>query len=132
MMTAMVPSIGNISADTQPATSVVKEAEAAQTLTQSEKVEKKVREFFKNQPVLIEIAECESHFRQFNSDGKILRGEVNRNDIGVMQINTLYHEEIATELGYDIYTLDGNLAYAKELYKRSGTQPWSSSAKCWK
>ena len=31
----------------------------------------------------------------------------------------------------DIYTLDGNLAYAKKLYTEEGTQPWISSFPCW-
>jgi hypothetical protein len=31
----------------------------------------------------------------------------------------------------DIYSLEGNMAYAKFLYENEGTKPWRSSSKCW-
>ena len=77
------------------------------------------------------IAECESQFRKFNKSGDILRGEVNHRDVGVMQINEYYHQDTASSLGYNLYTLDGNLAYARYLYKKEETVPWQSSASCW-
>ena len=95
-------------------------------------LENYVREYFKDTPVLAEIARCESHFRQFGPSGKVLKGEVNDGDIGIMQINKYYHEDDATKLGLDIYTLDGNLAFAKKLYEKYGGDPWVSSSKCWK
>lgn len=91
-----------------------------------------VRDYFKDTPILAEIARCESTFRQFDSNGNVIRGKVNRGDIGVMQINKYYHEDDATKLGLDIYTIDGNLAYARHLYEKYGDDPWSSSSKCWK
>jgi len=90
-----------------------------------------VKEYFKDTPIMAEIAKCESTYRQLTKDGKILRGEVNRADVGVMQINELYHAKQAKEMGFDIKTLDGNLAYAKWLYEKEGTKPWSSSKPCW-
>lgn len=48
-----------------------------------------------------------------------------------MQINEYYHKDTAKRLGYNIYSLKGNMAYAKWLYKREGTAPWASSSKCW-
>ena len=80
---------------------------------------------------MAEVARCESTFRHFNSSGNILRGEVNKSDIGVMQINTYYHGDTADRLGIDLFTLDGNLEYARDLYERKGTQPWSASEPCW-
>jgi len=94
-------------------------------------LEQHVREHFKDKPILAEIARCESTFRQFGSNGRVLRGEVNRKDVGVMQINEMYHSEKALSSGYDIYTLDGNMAYAEYLYDKQGAKPWKASSPCW-
>lgn len=94
-------------------------------------LEQYVRGFFADNPVLADIARCESRFRQFDAHG-VLRGEYDRGDVGVMQINERYHDERAKKLGFDIKTLDGNLAYAKWLYDKEGLAPWKSSGKCWK
>lgn len=90
-----------------------------------------VDEYFKDTPILSKIAFCESTFRQFNEQGDVLRGKVNSRDVGVMQINEFYHLERAQELGLDIYTLEGNMAYAKDLYERKGVSPWVHSSDCW-
>lgn len=90
-----------------------------------------VAEYFTDAPVLTDIARCESSMRHTEKDGSILRGAVDSDDIGVMQINTRYHQGRADELGIDIYSLDGNLEYAKYLYKKQGTKPWRSSELCW-
>ena len=37
----------------------------------------------------------------------------------------------AAKLGYNIYTVEGNVAFAKYLYNKYGSDPWSSSSKCW-
>ncbi|MDE2038068.1 MAG: hypothetical protein KGI69_02485 [Patescibacteria group bacterium] len=94
-------------------------------------VEEYVQSQFQDEPILIEVASCESTFRQFDKDGDVIRGQVNHGDVGVMQINEYYHAEEAKKLGYDIYTLEGNVAFAKYLYAKYGTSPWSSSEKCW-
>jgi hypothetical protein len=90
-----------------------------------------VREYYKDTPILAEISRCESTFRHFNSNGQVLRGLENADDVGLMQINTYYHTDTARGLGYDIHTVEGNLKYGKYLYDRYGTQPWSASKKCW-
>ena len=94
-------------------------------------VEKTVRTAFARTPILIKIAKCESQFRQFDEDGSVLRGKVDKRDTGVMQINTKYHAKSAAELGFDITTTEGNIAYAKYLYKHQGTSPWKASKSCW-
>lgn len=94
-------------------------------------LEQYVREYFKDTPIMAEIARCESRFRQVGRNGKVLRGELSAEDVGVMQINEFYHEDTAKILGIDLHTLDGNLAYAKWLYAKEGNAPWSSSSKCW-
>lgn len=95
-------------------------------------LEQTAKEYFKDYPILIKIAECESQFRQYDSKGNILKGRVNKGDLGLMQINKYYHEEKADELGLDLETIDGNMAYAKYLYEKEGAKPWLSSSKCWK
>ena len=94
-------------------------------------VEEIARQYFKDDPILVDIAWCESRFRQYNSDGSTHRGEVNNRDVGVMQINEKFHLDRALKLGHDIYTPKGNMSYAKYLYERDGLTPWNSSAKCW-
>ncbi len=91
----------------------------------------RVENFFEDTPLLGRIAWCESRFRQFNKDGSVLKGEITPEDIGIMQINEYYHKNTAEKLGYDIYSLEGNLRYAKWLYDKEGTAPWASSSKCW-
>lgn len=90
-----------------------------------------VTTYFADIPVLIDIAKCESRFKHTDEDGNITRGEANKYDVGVMQINEKYHLEESKKLGYDIYTLDGNMAYARYLYEKQGARPWLSSSKCW-
>lgn len=93
--------------------------------------EEYVRSYFVDIPIMAQIAYCESRFRHVGSDGNLFRGEINNRDVGVMQVNEYYHLAQAVKLGYDIYTLDGNLAYAQWLYNKEGTVPWSSSSPCW-
>ena len=90
-----------------------------------------VRQYFAHEPLLADIAWCESRMRQLDKNGEIFRGKVNRDDVGVMQINTKYHEKKANELGLDLYSLNGNLAYAQYLYDKEGSRPWLSSSPCW-
>jgi len=91
----------------------------------------KVREFYKDTPILIEIARCESGFAQYDANMSVIRGKVNDQDVGIMQINEKYHLEKSHSLGYDIYSVEGNLAYAKYMYEREGAQPWKASSPCW-
>ena len=54
---------------------------------------------------MVEIARCESAFRQTLSDGSVLKGTHDPADTGVMQINSRYHGERAKELGLDLTKL---------------------------
>lgn len=94
-------------------------------------VEEYVKSYFSDIPVMAEVARCESHFRQHDKEGNVLRGEKNSLDRGVMQINEYYHNETAEKLGFDILTLEGNTAYARYLFEKYGLNPWKSSSKCW-
>ncbi len=90
-----------------------------------------VRDYFKDIPVMIQVARCESHFRHTLADGSILRGVVDSADTGVMQINKRYHSATAASLGLNLDDIYDNMAYARHLYEKQGTQPWSASSPCW-
>ncbi|MBX4195860.1 hypothetical protein KW796_02815 [Candidatus Parcubacteria bacterium] len=100
-------------------------------MTDPANVRRFLEDYFSDMPQLVRIGQCESHFRQFNKHGQVQRGEKNSYDVGVMQINELYHADEAKALGIDIYTIDGNVAFARKLYERSGDKPWKSSSPCW-
>ena len=107
-------------------------AHAQVPVTQTpQEIEKQVREYFVDTPELIEIARCESRFRQFTDAGNIFRGGYGMNMVGVFQFYESVHEQGAENLGYDLTTLPGNLGYAQHLYNESGTTPWNSSRDCW-
>ncbi len=108
-----------------------KKKEEERVIKRSMTVEEYVRNYFSDIPVLIEVAKCESRFRQHDKNGEVLRGEVNNLDRGVMQINEYYHNEDSAKLGYDILTIEGNTAYARYLFEKYGIKPWNSSAPCW-
>ena len=83
-------------------------------------------------------ADCESgdctpgSARQFNPDGSVVTNvnEDSSVDIGKWQINSI-HEERAKSMGHDIWTEEGNTAFARVLFSESGTEPWNSSRKLW-
>ncbi len=94
-------------------------------------VEAYIRKEYVNTPILIEVARCESRFHQFTDIGTVVRGIVDREDVGVMQINEHYHADEAQAMGINIYSTEGNVTFAKYLYQKYGTDPWNSSSKCW-
>lgn len=87
-------------------------------------VEDRVREYFADIPVMIEIARCESKFRQFTDSGAVLRGGSSGQYVGIFQFMESIHSSVARTLGYDLATVDGNLDYARHLYTQQGTKPW--------
>ena len=104
---------------------------ATSAIIKQQTMEELVRNYYSDMPILVEVARCESQFRHFGKNGEVIRGIANAKDVGVMQINERYHGDKSETLGMDIYSLDGNLEYAKYLYEKEGTKPWRSSAKCW-
>ena len=94
-------------------------------------IEERVKEAFKDDPVMVAVARCESKFRQWGEDGEALRGVINNKDRGIFQINEIYHLNPALKIGIDILTTEGNIEYAKILYEQSGTRPWDWSRACW-
>jgi hypothetical protein len=107
-------------------------AKAAPVFSENaQSIEEYVREYFADVPIMAEIARCESRFRHFGKNGSVLRGEIVREDLGVMQVNEYYHGKTADKLGLDLYSIEGNVAYARQLFDKEGTTPWLSSSKCW-
>lgn len=81
--------------------------------------------------VAVRIARCESGLRQFDDQGRPLRGQINPLDTGIFQLNEKYHLANCQRLGFDIYTEKGNIDCALNLMKREGTTPWNWSRQCW-
>jgi hypothetical protein len=94
-------------------------------------VEAIVRASFADAPIMIRVAECESKFRQFADSGNVLRGGWEGKMVGIFQVYDDIHREAATNLGFDIDTVQGNIGYARYLYTKQGTDPWISSFSCW-
>ena len=87
---------------------------------------------FINFPILDKIATCESKGKQFFSNGVLVK-HVNTDgtiDIGKYEINSIW-EAKSVQLGYNIYTEEGNHNMAVWLFTNQGSEPWSSSKKCW-
>ena len=89
-------------------------------------VEKRVREYFADAPAMIQIARCESGFRQYTDSGKPFRGGAGGGMVGVFQLYEKLHTAGAHALGFDITTLEGNLGYTRHMYTQEGTTPWAS------
>jgi len=112
------------------ATPVVSAQTLAQPMPQAQSVQEYVADYFADEPVMIAIAGCESEFRQYDSDGSVLKN-TQSSAIGLFQIMSSIHTKRAANLGIDIYTMQGNAAYAKYLYDNNGTDPWLASKWCW-
>lgn len=80
---------------------------------------------------MLDIAQCESHQKQYKADGSLVKDYMTGDHIGLFQISRSLHGKEALRQGIDITTPEGNVAYALILYKKNGTQDWSASSKCW-
>ncbi len=69
---------------------------------------------------------CESGFRQFDTNGVVLRSHTH--DVGIAQINVDVWGLKARELNFDIYTPIGNLEMARYIKSVQGKKAWV----CWK
>lgn len=89
-----------------------------------------VEDVFGNNHIMVDVARCESGFRQYYSGGDVLISG-DSNAVGVFQLLERWHEQAAGDRGYSIYTVEGNIGYAQELYDEEGLKPWSPSSLCW-
>lgn len=82
-------------------------------------------------PPLLAIAQCESGLRHIDqTTGKVLRGLIDPDDTGVLQINKRYHLAQAEQMGLDIEKLEDNVKYGIWLYEKEGKKPWQASGTC--
>jgi hypothetical protein len=91
-------------------------------------VEQMVGAGMADMPDMIPIAKCESNFRQFLSDGSVLRGGPSKQYLGIFQIDERIHTPAAKSMAYDLHAIEGNIAYARYLYSKSGVNPWKNCA----
>jgi hypothetical protein len=119
-----------VPADITPEDEIVTEVTNSSFIDPKE-VEAYLRKEYIDNPILVDIARCESTFRQFHKDGTLVHGRVDNADVGVMQINLRYHGDTANKMGIDLKTVKGNVEYGQYLYDKFGTKPWSASEKCW-
>lgn len=96
-------------------------------------------------PILLAIADCETGdrlpngkavkgtARQYGKSGQVLMtGNTNKSvDVGKFAINSTNYK-LATKLGYDLTTEEGNTKMALYLHKKNGVQDWRFSASCWR
>lgn len=133
MLTAVITVSGAAAVDNSPIAygQITEETVQAEKVAIAEtSIERIVRERFKDKPVMIEIARCESQFLQFNKDGQVIKNPTSSAK-GIFQIMESLHKEPAARLGFDILTVEGNLGYADYLHQKEGTRPWNASANCW-
>lgn len=100
----------------------------------NERVEQAVREYFRDIPVMIRIAKCESGFKHFDPDepnGLNNNPSPKSSAAGVFQILLKTHGPKARGMGLDIKTVKGQFGFARYLFRRSGTKDWTPSRKCW-
>jgi hypothetical protein len=123
----------NASASVEKALPLIHEvrSEDYEPITDPKNVERFLKDYFSDIPLLAKIGACESHNRQYDSHGNVLRGEKTPLDRGVMQINLGYHQDTMEKMGLDVNSIDDNVAFARYLYEKFGAKPWASSQACW-
>lgn len=99
----------------------------AKTVEVEKEVIKQVMIKWSDIPMLVRICKAESGLTQFEKNGDVFRGRIDKSDIGKCQINERYNNDEARRLGYDIYTEKGNEEFAVYLFLNRGTQPWLAS-----
>jgi hypothetical protein len=103
---------------------------ATVAMPQAQTVKEYVEIYFADAPLMIDIARCESRFRQFDKNGDILKNPTS-SAIGIFQIMSSLHKASGAKMDMDINSVEGNLEYARYLYETEGTKPWASSKGCW-
>ena len=84
-------------------------------------IEDRVRREFEDVPIMIEVARCESGFKNVPSVS---------GDFGPFQINQVHLEEMKL-MGLNRIDVDDNLKFARILYARNGLRDWKNSEHCW-
>ena len=82
-------------------------------------------------PILHRIAVCESGNKQFNSDGSVVRGKKDKNDVGRFQISLTHYGYEAMRQNLNLLKEEENEKMALWIYANKGTDEWSPSKACW-
>lgn len=126
-----MPALVNFSAPEPQIETAVTHTEPVAAPSLKQLIKDKAQEIGVDSRVAARIAFCESTYRQFDSQGRVLRGKANPKDVGVFQINEKFHKDQSESLGFDIYTTEGNIDYALWLIKNEGSRHWKWSRPCW-
>ncbi len=74
---------------------------------------------------MVRVAQGESGMRQWHADGRVVRGIVDKDDTGLMQINSRYHSKEAKRLGLDFEnSIVDNVQMARVIYDTQGITAW--------
>jgi len=90
-----------------------------------ERVESLIKDYFPDAPIMIKVAFGESGLKQWHSDGRVVRGVVDKDDTGLMQINNRYWGKTAKKLGLDYEnSIIDNVRMARHIYDTQGITAW--------
>lgn len=89
--------------------------------TEERRIERLVREEFKDAPIMVEVARCESGFKNVPSP---------TGDFGPYQVNQVHLKTLA-EMELDRTKVEDNIKYARYLYMKNGLRDWQNSKGCW-
>lgn len=121
--TVYAPQSAAAPAPAGPIVTKIKPIECENTLTFDQcRIRERIRTEFADYPAFEKTVQCESNFRQYAADGTVLTSPTN--DVGITQINLKTWREKAQELGYDIYSEDGNLLMARHVLTVQGITAW--------
>lgn len=109
-------------AGTTKVSAVVRQPRLLAQQGESQEVIDAIISHFPEEPVMVEVARCESKLNP-SADRKGIDG-------GLFQINQVHLPALA-ELGLNRYDLEDNLAYSRILYNEQGLGPWYMSRYCW-
>lgn len=109
-------------AGTTKVSAVVRQPRLVAQQGESQEVIDAIISHFPEEPVMVEVARCESKLNP-SADRKGIDG-------GLFQINQVHLPALA-ELELNRYDLEDNLAYSRILYNEQGLGPWYMSRYCW-
>lgn len=121
-LTATAGTTEKVSVAGKPSVLVKRNARLLAQQGESQEVIDAIIKTFPDEPVMVEIARCESKLNP-SADRLGIDG-------GLFQINQV-HLATLKKLGLDRYNLQDNLTYTKILHSQAGLTPWNMSRYCW-
>ena len=90
-----------------------------------ERVTTLINDYFPDAPIMIQVARGESGLKQWHADGRVVRGVVDNDDTGLMQINNRYWGDEAKRLGLDYEnSIIDNVRMARHIKDTQGITAW--------